>query len=91
MAILSNATFDASQINPASVTLAGATVKLIGKPDKYACNGEDVNDEGRLDLVCHVVTAQFMIEPGESIATLEADTFSGQRVRGEDAIQIVPD
>jgi len=49
-----------------------------------------VNGDGLPDLLCHVVTAQFALQPGESIAVLEADTFSGQRVRGEDSVQIVP-
>ncbi len=91
VAILSSATFDAMQVNPATVTLAGAKVKLIGKGDKYSCSAEDVNGDGRLDLVCHVVTAQFLIEPGDSIAVLEAETFGGTSIRGEDSIQIVPD
>ncbi|MBI3989349.1 MAG: hypothetical protein HY347_07005, partial [candidate division NC10 bacterium] len=91
VAILSSPTFDATQVNPASVSLAGARVKLIGKGDKYACSADDVNLDGWLDLVCHVVTAQFMIEPGDSLAVLEAETFGGQAIRGEDSIQIVPD
>ncbi len=91
MAILSSATFDATQVDPASVALAGAAVKLIGKGDRYACSSEDVNGDGLPDFVCHVTTAQFMIEPGDSIAVLEAQTVSGEPIRGEDSIQIVPD
>jgi hypothetical protein len=91
VAILSSTTFDATQVNPASVTLAGATVKLIGKGDKYSCGREDVNGDGLIDLVCHVITGQFLIEPGDSVAVLEAETFSGTAIRGEDSIQIVPD
>lgn len=91
IAILSSPTFDATQINPASVRLAGAHVSLIGKADKYACHVEDVNREGLLDLICQVVTAQFAIQPGDSVAVMEAETFNGTRIRGEDAIRIVPD
>lgn len=91
VAILSSPTFDATQVDPATVTLAGARVKLIGKGDRYACSPEDVNADGLVDLVCHVVTAQFMIEPGDPLAVLEAETFTGQRIRGEDSIRIVPD
>jgi hypothetical protein len=36
-------------------------------------------------------TAQFLIEPGDSIAVLEAETFGGQAIRGQDSIRIVPD
>ena len=91
IAILSSPTFDATQINPASVRLAGAQVSLIGKADKYACHVEDVNGEGLRDLVCQVVTAQLAIQPGDSVAVMEAETFGGTRIRGEDAIRIVPD
>jgi hypothetical protein len=90
VAILSNATFDATQVNPATVSLAGATVKLIGKGDKYSCHVEDVNGDGLLDLVCQVLAAQFHIEPGTSTAVLEAETFSSQKIMGQDTIQIVP-
>ena len=89
VAILGSATFDATQVNPATVRLAGASVKLIGHGDKYSCSTEDVNGDGFVDLVCHVVTAQF-IEPGDSLAVLEAQTFDGQAIRGEDSIRIVP-
>ena len=78
------------QVDPATVALAGAKVKLIGKGDKYSCSAQDVNGDGLLDLVCHVLTAQFMIEPGDSVAVLEASTFGGQAIRGEDSIRIVP-
>lgn len=88
--MLSSATFDATQIDPGTVTLAGAAVRLIGKGDRFACSAQDVNEDGLPDLLCHVVTAQFLIEPGDSVAVLEAKTVGGQAVRGEDSINIVP-
>jgi hypothetical protein len=91
VAILSSSMFDATQVNPETVTLAGAKVKLIGKGDRYSCSPEDVNEDGLADLVCHVKTADFLIEPGDSIAILEAETFNGKHIRGEDSIQIVAD
>jgi len=91
VAILSSPTFDATQVKPDSVTLAGARVKLIGKGDRYACSPEDVNGDGVRDVVCHVATAQFMIEAGDTVAVLEAETFDGTPIRGEDSIKIVPD
>jgi hypothetical protein len=89
VAILSSATFDAQTVNPDTVSLAGARVKLVGKSSRYLCRGEDVNGDGLVDLVCHVETAQFMIEPGESVAILEAETFDGTSVRGKDSVTIV--
>jgi hypothetical protein len=90
VAIVSTATFDATAVNPATVTLASAKVKLIGKADKYACSAQDADGDGLLDLVCHVLTAQFMIEAGTGTVVLEAETFGGQLIRGEDSVEIVP-
>src|SRR3989338_11093360 len=91
VAILGSSTFDATTVDPATVALAGASVKLIGKGTKYSCSTEDVNADGFVDLVCHVMTAQFMIEPGDSVAVLEAQTFDGLAIRGQDSIRVVPD
>ncbi len=32
----------------------------------------------------------FFIEPGESIGFLEAETYDGRAIRGEDSVRIVP-
>jgi hypothetical protein len=90
VAILSSSTFNATTVVPESVSLAGARVKLVGKSNRGLCAAEDVNGDGLLDLVCQVVTAQFIIEVGDSVAVLEADTIGGQHVRGQDSINIVP-
>jgi N-acetylneuraminic acid mutarotase len=91
VAILSSETFDATTVDPDTVCLAGARVKMVGKGNRFLCHEEDIDGDGWLDLVCQVYTAQFMIEPGESVAVLEAETFDGTPIRGEDAIRIVPD
>jgi len=90
VAILSSDTFDATTVDPGTVTLAGAVVKMAGKSEKYLSQERDVNGDGLLDLVCQVLTAAFKIEPGASTAVLEAETFGGQSIRGEDFIRIVP-
>ena len=91
VAILSEAGFNApEEIDPETISLAGASVKMVGKSSKYLCHSEDVNSDGLLDLMCQVETVGFIIEPGDSTAVLEAATYGGTPVRGEDAIQIVP-
>lgn len=91
VAILSTPTFDApARVDPATVRLAGASVNMVGKSDRYLCHAEDVNADGLPDLVCQVVTAQFMIELGDSEAMLEAQTFDGIRLQGRDSVRIVP-
>lgn len=89
VAILSSVTFDALSVDPSTVTLAGAAVRLIGKVDKWSCSAEDVNGDGLPDLVCHVSTAELVIQPGDTSAILEATTFSGDRIRGVDSIRVV--
>ncbi len=90
VAILSSPSFDATQVVPESVSLAGAKVKLIGKAGRYSCATTDVNTDGLLDLLCHVETAQFFLEPGESLAVLEAETLGGRAIRGQEMVRIVP-
>ena len=91
VAILGSADFDVADIVPASVSLAGASVKLVGKSDKYLCHQEDVNLDGLTDLTCQIYTAEFFVEEGETTAILEAETLDGTKLRGEDVIRIVPD
>ncbi|MCK5504657.1 MAG: DUF1566 domain-containing protein [Thermodesulfovibrionia bacterium] len=91
VAILSRDSFDATTINPETVSLAEARVKMVGKRGKYLCHEEDVDDDGLLDLVCQVNTAQFVVETDESFAVLEAETFDGALIYGEDTVLIVPD
>jgi hypothetical protein len=90
VAVLSTATFDARQIDPETLTLAGASVRLIGRGDKYSCATQNVNADSLPDIICHVETVQFLLQTGDSIATLEASTFGGQAIAGQDSIQIVP-
>jgi len=89
VAILSSETFDATTVDPASVSLADAGVKVVGKASHFLCSAEDVNGDGRLDLMCHVLTAELSVEPGDTIAVLEAVTRTGRRVRGQDVLRIV--
>ncbi len=90
VAILSSDRFNALDVDPATIRVAGAQVRLLGKGDALACRTGDPNADGRPDLLCDVATAQFLIEPGQSLVTVTAATFSGSPVSGADWIQIVP-
>lgn len=87
MAILGSATFNAADVNPATVTLEGAEVRPQGKSGNYGLL-EDVNDDGYLDLVVHVV--EFSVDSGATTATLIGELFDGTPIRGTDDICIVP-
>ncbi|GFE57670.1 hypothetical protein [Geobacter sp. AOG1] len=91
VAIFGSAVFDATAINPESVTLAGADVQRVGKGDKYLCAIEDVNGDGIEDFICHIYIDQIIVEPGASsqLLELEAETFAGQKIRGEDRVYLI--
>jgi len=90
VAILSNPTFDAQRVDPATVTLAGAQVALKGKADKYMIASQDVNGDGLLDLIVHVDTTALQLSAGDTRAVLEGKTYDGVCIRGMDTVRIVP-
>lgn len=89
VAILSTADFDATTVDPLSVTLANAHVKLKGKGTPMA-SSQDVNGDGRLDLVVHVETEALELSPTSKKAILDGKTFSGMVIRGLDSVRVVP-
>lgn len=89
VAILSSSSFDAQEINPATVTLAGARVDQQNNSGKLRCSTEDVNGDGLVDLVCKIVSDQLMVEAGHNVVVLRGQTFGGQLIRGEDVIRPV--
>ena len=89
VAILSTATFDATTVNPITITLAEALVKLKGNGTPMA-SFQDVNGDGRLDLVVQVNTTALELSTGDTQATLTGQTFDGKSITGIDSVRIVP-
>jgi hypothetical protein len=89
VAIISTAAFDARTVDPTTVTLAGAQVRLRGRGTPMA-SIEDVNGDGLLDLVVHVSTEALQLSESDTEAILEGQTFGGTRIRGADSVRIVP-
>lgn len=90
VAIFSTATFDARTVDPTTVTLASAPVKLNGKGTPMA-SFQDVNGDGRLDIVVHVETSALQLGETDTIAVLEGKTFGGNSmIRGTDTVRVVP-
>lgn len=89
VAILSSATFDASQVDPRSVKLAGAPViiKPNGKPFAQL---KDVNDDNRLDLVVRVRIQDLQLTETSTEAILIGRTLGGKAIQGKDKVSIVP-
>lgn len=103
VAILGTPDFDPGTVDPATVTLAGAPVRLTGNPyaatkGKSKAFGQgtpmaslvDVNGDGRLDLLLHFETSALELESTDTVAVLKGMTFDGKFIRGQDAVRIVP-
>lgn len=85
VAILSTPTFDATTIDPLSVK--------FGPNEATEVHGrghiEDVNGDGRLDLVLHFDAQDTGIQCGDTSASLTGETINGQAIAGSDSIQTV--
>jgi DNA-binding beta-propeller fold protein YncE len=89
VAILSSPDFDAMTVKEDTIDLSGATVRLAGKSNKYMCKEADVNDDGLIDLVCKIDTAELLLTPGDTIVEMTAETADGSYIRGTDYVRIV--
>lgn len=92
VAILGSSVLDVTQVNPATVRVGGTVRESVSKRNKRLFRLEDVNGDNFVDAVYNVTVSQLYAEPDASSAllTLEAETFGGQKLYGEDALQFVP-
>lgn len=89
VAILSTTDFDATQVDPTTVTLAGAYVRLRGNGTPQY-DVRDVNGDGQLDLVVHVSTQALQLTMTDTLAILKGKTFGGASIEGSDTVRVVP-
>ena len=90
--IFSTADFDATQVDPWTVELAGAGVAVRGKGSKLLSSAKDLNGDGLLDLEVKVETEN--LDPGsfqDGAANLTGQTYDGLEIQGQDSITIVPE
>ncbi len=89
VAVLSTSTFDATKIDPATITLAGAPVAKDSK-GKLLASFKDVSGDGRIDLVVQVSTQALQLSQADLQATLRGRTFDGLAIIGVDSVTIIP-
>jgi len=89
VAILSSPDFDATTVDPLSVTLASGGVWLKGN-GTLMTSFSDVNGDGRTDIVVHVATESLLLTNTDTNAVLEGETFDGIAFTGTDTIRVVP-
>jgi hypothetical protein len=88
VAIFSTPSFEATTVDPLTVTLAGALVRIKGKGTPQT-SAEDVDGDGLLDLIVHVDTTALQLSLGDTEAILEGETYEGVSIRGVDTVRIV--
>ena len=89
VAIFGSATFDVRQIDPATIKLASASVKLKGN-GQLAVSYSDVNRDGFTDIIVNASTEALQLTATDVKAGLEGKLFGGTIIKGSDSIRIVP-
>jgi len=89
VAIFSSPSFDATQVDPITITMADADVKARGNGTLMSFF-EDVNQDGLLDIVVHVDITGLVLVEGVVEVVLEGETYDGVHIKGVDTIRIVP-
>ncbi len=86
--IFSTSTFDARTIDPTTVILAGAPVKLKGNGTTMS-SFQDVNNDGLPDLVAQVSTEALQLSSTDQTADLVGYTFDNTLVTGSDRVRVI--
>ncbi len=88
--ILSSDTFDATEVDPSTVFLAGAPVALRSQQSKYLTSEEDVNIDGLTDLLVKIETELLELDLPTGPVIMVGSTFEGDPFWGEDFVRVVP-
>lgn len=85
IAILGSSDWDVRKVDVLSLEIAGAKV-LLKKNGQPQASYEDVNGDGRLDLVVHVETAALQLTPDDRVARMRGRT-DDEAIEGEDRVR----
>ncbi|HBR17316.1 MAG TPA: hypothetical protein DD725_06885 [Deltaproteobacteria bacterium] len=88
VAIFSTSTFDAANIDVATLELNGAGVRIVnGKGLQYSF--DDVNGDGLMDLVVHFDRGTLELTVGDTSATVTGTTQDGRQIQGTDSVVVI--
>jgi hypothetical protein len=89
VALLSSSEFDALTVDRTSLTFGAAG----SEPSLTRCGkeGEDVNGDGRADLVCHFENQAAGFEKGDLEGILRGRTLQGRAFEGRGLLKVVPE
>jgi len=87
VAVLGSATFDATMVDPATASLAGATV-MLDENGKYLYQDRDVNGDGMLDRVFMVYANQVLLTRYDTVAVLQGKTYDDTPISGWDYVNV---
>ena len=90
VAILTTDDFNAADVEPNTVTLAGVEVAVRGKAGKLMARLEDVDGDGDDDLLLQVETQSEGALWESGTVTLTGKTYGGDDIKGTDEVIIVP-
>ncbi len=90
VAILSTADFDATGVNPYTVNMGAASVRVVGKKGTLQESISDVNRDGRLDMIVHFDTQALGFTEGAVEICLTGETTGEIAFMGCNPVTIVP-
>jgi hypothetical protein len=85
VAIRTTATFDAATVDPATVRFGRTGTEASAVHSAF----EDVNGDGKHDLILHFETQKTGIRCGDTSVVLMGQTLGGQAIQGSDSVQTV--
>jgi hypothetical protein len=90
VALLSSADFEATRVDPATITLEGAPVDRIGK-ERFHAVSKDVDGDGRFDLLLFFSIPSLNLSPTTTQVTLNGTAPDGRTFSASDDVRIVGD
>lgn len=80
--------YDTADIDPATMTLAGAPIRTTGKDETPQAKVKDTDHDGNPDLEAVFVSQDLALTSQDQFAVLQAETFDNAPIEGLDAVSV---